>query len=224
MVKGSIRRAGEEPHGLQGTNYAARYTIKDLKKIKKSDLFVGCVVLKSHKPGESGYNLPDGYKEGGANYNGDLTDFSHIGTVTSVDPLVITHMTSPTAKKDTSIGNWKWFGKLPMVDYEGSEQPVKYATVMAASGSTVNLRKYESTGAPLVDRVPINSTVDVLEDGGEWCKVRWKGKTGYMMRQFLAFEGETPVLGGYTIQISGISRNEALALYEKYPNSVITAG
>lgn len=72
--------------------------------------------------------------------------------------------------------------------------------------------------------MPINSTVEVLEDKGEWCKVRWKGKTGYMMRQFLAFEGESPVVGGYNIQIMGISRNEALALGEKYPNSVITAG
>ena len=224
MIKGSIKRGGGNPSGLQGTNYAARYSIKELKRIKKADLFKGCVVLKSHQPGESGYNLPDNYKPGGKYYNGDLTDFSHIGTVTSVDPLVITHMTSPTSKQDTKIGNWKWYGKSPHVDYEGSEQPMTHATVVAASGSTVNLRKYENTGSALIDRVPINSTVEVLEEKGEWCKVRWRGKTGYMMRQFLAFEGETPVVGGYTVQITGISRNEALALSEKYPNAIITAG
>lgn len=224
MPKGAIKRGGGNPTGLQGTNYAARNSIKELKRIKKADLFRGCAVMKSHEPGENGYDLPDNYKPGGKYYNGDLTDYSHIGTVTSVDPLIITHMTSPTSKQDTKIGSWKWYGKYPHVDYEGSEQPMKYATVIAVSGSNVNLRKHESTSAALVDRVPINSTVEVLEDGGEWCKVRWKGKTGYMMRQFLAFEGETPVVGGYNVQISGISRNEAIALCEKYPNAIMTAG
>ena len=224
LMLADCKRGGGNPTGLQGTNYAARYSIKELKRIKKADLFKGCVVLKSHQPGESGYNLPDNYKPDGKYYNGDLTDFSHIGTVTSVDPLIITHMTSPTSKQDTKIGNWKWYGKSPHVDYEGSEQPMTHATVIAASGSTVNLRKYENTGSALIDRVPINSTVEVLEEKGEWCKVRWKGKTGYMMRQFLAFEGETPVVGGYTVQITGISRNEALALCEKYPDAIMTAG
>ena len=46
MPKGAIRRAGGDPSGLSGTNWAARYTIAKLKKITGSaELQLGEVVL-----------------------------------------------------------------------------------------------------------------------------------------------------------------------------------
>lgn len=111
MVKGAIRRGGGDASGLSGTNYAARYTIRNFSCIPSvSALSVGDVVLKGRKPGESGYSLPDKYKD-----SGDLTDYYHIGTVTQVNPLQITHMTTPTAKRDTKLGKWAYYGQLPQV-------------------------------------------------------------------------------------------------------------
>lgn len=63
------------------------------------------------------------------------------------------------------------------------------AVVTAASGSTVNLRKAPDPKGDLLAKVPVGSTVDVLEVGSEWCTVSALGKHGYMMREFLSLEG-----------------------------------
>lgn len=48
---------------------------------------MGEIVYKARKPGDSSYNLPDRYKANG----GDLLDYYHVGVVTKVRPLEITH-------------------------------------------------------------------------------------------------------------------------------------
>ncbi len=62
---------------------------------------------------------------------------------------------------------------------------VRYATVTAPSGSTVNLRVRANAGAALVERVPVGSRIEVLREEGDWMKVKVDGKTGYMMKAFL---------------------------------------
>ena len=102
MVRKALRMAGEDPKGLSGTNYAARYTIKHLKSLNSaSQLKVGDVVLKGrpYDPKDE-YPLPSKYLPGRSAYNGDTTNYVHIGTVTKINPLEITHMTSPTAKME----------------------------------------------------------------------------------------------------------------------------
>lgn len=49
----------------------------DFAEIKSADLFVGEIVYKARKPGDSSYNLPDRYKADG----GDLLDYYHVGMV-----------------------------------------------------------------------------------------------------------------------------------------------
>ena len=66
---------------------------------------------------------------------------------------------------------------------------IQKALVVASSGSTVYLRATPDTSKPYLAKVPVGSTVDVLEIGSEWCTVSALGKHGYMMREFLALEG-----------------------------------
>lgn len=61
------------------------------------------------------------------------------------------------------------------------------ATVYAQSGSTVNMRSKPSKSASVVERVPIGATVNVLEKGSDWCRIKYNDKTGYMMTEFLKF-------------------------------------
>ena len=206
LVKGALRMAGCNPSGLSGTNYASRYTIEGFSKIASTgQLKYGYVVLKGRPPGSDGYDLPDKYKPGGSSYNGDLTDYYHIGIVIQESPLKILHMTSPNAKIDTQLGKWGYVGTLPQVAYgsqpepspspeptpepEPGGDPVK-ATVYAENGKPVNLRKSPSKSAALVEQVPVGSEVTVNMEGDEWCLITWKNYTGYMMTQFLLFEDE----------------------------------
>lgn len=57
----------------------------------------------------------------------------------------------------------------------------QYATVIAESGSTVNMRTKAETSAALVERVPIGARVEVLGTVGSWAKVKFGSRNGYMM-------------------------------------------
>lgn len=201
MCRGGLIRAGaKNVTGMRGTNQAARHTIENLQKLKGQDqLLVGDVVLKTRSADDPNMPLPAKYRKGGSDYSEKWgeTNFTHIGTVTKTAPFEITHMTSPTAKKDKSTKGWSYFGELPWVDYKAAPEPPpepepepQKAIVTAESGSTVNLRKEPSTSAALVDKIPVGTEIDIIEYGTDWCRVEALGKTGWMMTQFIQMDGE----------------------------------
>lgn len=231
MDKYSFRKAGVS-FSTSGTNYSARKQVDGLRKITgTSDLQVGDVVFKAREPGASGYDLPERYREGGKDYNGDLNDYYHIGTVKSVYPLQIIHMTTPTAKTDTKLGKWMFVAAWktqfvkrdepePEPEPEPSPEPTPvYAEVFSDNGKPVNLRARPSRAAALVDRVPCGDYVEVLEKGEEWCHVKWRNKKGYMMTVFLIL----PESVLYTVEILHLSLEDAEALKEQYPTATILA-
>lgn len=57
-----------------------------------------------------------------------------------------------------------------------------YSTYTTAS---VNLRKGASTGSTRLTTVPNGATVQVLEDDGDFVKVTYNGKTGYLMKDYV---------------------------------------
>jgi len=209
LCRGAIKRGGGNVSGLSGTNYAARYTIKNFKSIKSvSDLKVGDVVLKGRPYSkDDSYPIPTKYLPGGAYYNGDTTNYYHIGVVTKINPLEITHMTSPSAKKDTTLGKWNYFGQLPQVDYDEVVIIVEYATVV---GGSLNMRKDSDKSSAKVTTIPNGSKIAIIEKGSVWCKATYNSYTGYVMTQYLKFEGGG---SGDNITIS-LSRDCAEAIYE----------
>ncbi len=64
----------------------------------------------------------------------------------------------------------------------------EFATVIADSGSTVNMRSKARSTAALVERVPLGARVEVLGTCGSWTKVKFGSRTGYMMTKFLIAE------------------------------------
>lgn len=233
MCRGGLDRAGAtDIKNMRGTNQAARKTIKELQKLESAAaLCVGDVVLKVRDKDDPDMPLPDRYRKGGSDYDPiwDETNFTHIGTVTKKDPLEITHMTSPTAKKDKSIKGWSYLGELPWVEHDPVPEPgpeptpePTTAVVYAKSGSTVNMRRFPNIGSALVERVPVGETVEVLEYNKEWCKVQWKWFKGYMMTCFLVFDGDVPPIY-YTVTIPGLSKEDAENLLMDYPNGTMAA-
>ena len=141
-------------------------------------------------------NTPEKFDDG-------LGDFQHIGLVTSVNPLRIVHASSAAGcvTTDTKLGKWAYWGWLkdvaktdslpptPDEPTEGDEEPMaEFATVIADSGSTVNMRTKAKSTAALVERVPLGARVEILGTCGSWTKVKFGSRTGYMMSQFLTAE------------------------------------
>ena len=226
MGRGALKRAGvTEIKGMSGTNYAARFTVKNLRKItSSSELRKGDVVFKTRDKDDRSMPLPDRYRKGNADYNTKWgeTNFTHYGTVTQNNPLRITHMTSPTAKIDTSLGKWEYVGELPWVDYEGQaeDQPMtEWVRVCADSGKTVKMRAKPSTGCSLYWDVPVGAEVQLIEKGETWDRIRWAGQEGYMMNRFLS-AGEAPGESLYTVTIRGLTKEQAEEITAIYGGTI----
>lgn len=211
LIIGAIRRMDLKWNGIHGSNWAARKEFVELKKINNiSDLELGDAVLKAFEVGESGYNLPSRYKRGGSYYNGDLRDYYHAGVVTSVNPVVITHMTSPSVKtlvvrKKSDLGKWGYHGKLTILvkaaggtvsepstspkqnaDTIPTPQSGVTATVVATSGRYVKMRQYPSTSCRTWENVPVGAVVTLDSPGEEWAQISYgRRKNWYMKAEFL---------------------------------------
>ena len=100
-------------------------------------------------------------------------------------------------------GGWNRVGLYDKFTYEGlpanwadqGDVPpsTSTATVVAASGKTVNLRKAKSTGSKLVERVPVGATVRILRSGETWSRVAYTDPSGavwcgWMVNAFLRTE------------------------------------
>lgn len=232
MDKYAFRKCGVS-FSSTGSNYTVRKQVDNLRYIRNvGDLAVGDVVFKSREPGEQYYDLPKHYQVGGADYNGDLRDYYHIGTVKSVSPLRIMHMTDPTAKEDDSLGKWSYASEWKP-EYVHRDEPVPEpepepvpepepilpdtAIVWADNGKPVNLRKRPSRAAALVERVPCYESVNILEEGPDWCYVKWGNKVGYMMTEFLILPDETIC----TVIVRHLTSEQAKALAAMYPDSEV---
>lgn len=197
MTKYGLRENGVSI-STTGTNYTARFQVDGLRKIgSAADLSVGDVVFKAYEQGESGWGLDQypKYMPGGKCYTGDLRDYYHIGTVASLSPLKIIHMTSPSAKTDTKIGKWGFVASLKSSYISDNPEPgpepdpptpvQKTMKVYSENGKPVNLRTGPKRSCKLVDKVPVGEIVEVSEEQNEWSHVTWGRKTGWMMTEFL---------------------------------------
>ena len=170
-------------------------------------------------------------------FNDGLGDFQHIGLVTSVNPLRIVHASSAAGcvTTDTKIGKWAYWGWLkdvaktdslsptPAEPMEGDEEPMtetEFATVIAESGSTVNMRTKAKTSAPLIERVPIGARVEVLGICGSWTKVKFGSRTGYMMSKFLIAEDEQEPDEDLTLEERVTRLEKRVAMLEAYDGAV----
>lgn len=193
LIMDALGLCGFKWPGQHGTNWTARNAMKELKKLAVTgDLFLGEVVFKARAPGDEKYKLPDAYKN-----SGDLFDYYHVGVVTAVNPLCITHCTDVAGgiQRDNKLGAWAWGGKLKYVDYdgEGSEESMDFpyvAEVYAPNKYPVKMREEPNQDANILEKVDQGTLVDVLaeigtEEDGKWCFIRHGARTGYMMKKFL---------------------------------------
>lgn len=183
-------------HGMyiyHGSNRIAREYVVELipiKEAKEKGLIVpGMAAFKIYNQGDTYYNLRPEYQKGGSHYNGDLTDYHHIGLVDTDTNYILNAKGKDYGFVRSKITEkWTHVAYLKNIIYE-EEKPMeeKLATVVAQSGSTVNVRASANKNSVVLFKVPIGSTVTITNDLGEWCKIKYEGKTGYMMSNYLDY-------------------------------------
>ena len=169
----------------------------------------GMAAFKAKQPLEEGYDLPDKYKIGGKSYDGNLTDYYHIGLVDEDKNYVLNAKGTKYGfcrDKLTTDSGWDFVAYLKYVDYghgkdeQMSELKGDWAKVVLpanAKGSTVNMREKPTTTADIITRVPVGSDILVTKDQGQWCEILYDDETGWMMSNYIEYvhqEDETDSL------------------------------
>ena len=169
-----------------GSNAIARKYVVKLIPYSEAKIEAGMIALKARKPGEKGYALPEKYKN-----DPDQNDYYHIGLVDEDRKTVLNAQGTATGFVRSPITqNWNYVAYAKDLIYLKEDNPVetKQATVVAKTGSSVNMRAGASTSSLLIDRVPIGSKVMVMQDHGEWMQIAYGTKTGWMMANYIDYD------------------------------------
>lgn len=188
LIIGAIRLCGGKWTGVHGTNYAARNEMRSLlRTADASELALGDLVYKAREPGQSGYALPSRYAG-----SSDQKDYYHVGVVTGLEPLEITHCTSVPGgiRRDSRLGQWRFAGRLKGVALPEAGDEEKEVIPMNANyrvtGGSLNMRYKPSKSEAKMAAIPDGQAVYAVacETPG-WMKVTYSGKTGYCMAEYL---------------------------------------
>ena len=179
LIIGAVRLAGGKWTGTHGSNWAARNALKSLRKISDAgELRAGDWVFKAYLPGEKGYALPDTYHR-----HPDQNDYYHVGVVTGVNPLEITHCTGVTGgiSRDTSLGKWQYAG-----EYMGLTEEAK-GRLYRVTGGRLKVRNGPGTSCTVIAHLPDNARVTASPVSGneDWMQVEYEGIIGFSMAGYL---------------------------------------
>lgn len=187
LVIGAVRLGGEKWPWTHGSNYAARFLTRSLSRVSSiSQLRLGELVFKARAPGDKGYALPARYQS-----SPDRLDYYHVGVVTSLNPLVITHCTTVAGgiKRDGSLGQWRYAGMLRLLTDapdNKEEKPMYQAKVIAENGQPVRVRAQPAAGAQVICSLPVGTLVSAAAPENGWSQIQYaQGQNSYMMSKFL---------------------------------------
>lgn len=211
---------------MHSTNWFARYQTFGLDPIHHDtyEPEIGDILYKARNPSNPKYNLHERYVTG-RYATGDLLDYYHVGVVTNVAPLEITHCTSTGNVNgiayDSTAESWTHVGILENVNYDELAMPEeataanKVAVVYSENRKPVRLRPIPSTAKPYIAEVPFGAQVEIVEQADGWAKVVWGNQRGYMMTDFLRVIGAVPTDGPTeeTVTIT-LSASAAVELYK----------
>ena len=216
---GALELEGQKWGGTHGSNYAARNRTKNLHHVTNaSQLKLGELVYKAYNPGDAKYDAAavNKYK----NTSSDKHDYYHVGVVTSVNPLEISHCSGGGMHYDKTLGKWSYAGYCSLVDYGNGSVPSVVPNEQTASDTavtgpgkaivdvpddtTVNIRSAMSTGSKVLVKANEGTVLDVVSLHGQWAKVNYsfdKIGTGYVMSKFIGSDSRIDVPNDTTVNV-----------------------
>ena len=95
-----------------------------------------------------------------------------------------------------------------------------YATDKAkVTSETVRIRKEASTTSPVVELVSLNEELEILEQDGDWYKVKYNKITGYVKSDLVEVEGDKTETDTKEDTTTGNTKNEENTVEEEQQNN-----
>ena len=219
FVIGALALEGQKWNGTHGSNYAARYRTRNLHKVTNaSQLKLGELVYKHNDPGTEVWNKS--FPKATYKNHPDQNDYYHVGVVTSVNPLEISHCSGGGMHYDKKLGKWDYAGECSLVDYGSSTSTVTTPVSEVVSGTavtgpgkalvdvpddtTVNVRSAASMSSKVLVKANEGTELNVLSVSGSWAKVEYsfeKTGTGYIMSKFISEQSTIDVPNDTTVNV-----------------------
>lgn len=136
-------------------------------------------------------------QKGNAWYGSEPGDIHHVGLVDEDTGYVLN-------AKGTNYGfcrdklaeksGWDYVAYLSAVEYSGGgggggDTPVMVTVSGGNPNAPINMR--DKPGGKLVEQIPQGATAELLSEEGDWDKLKYSGKVGYVMAMFV-HKGDTP--------------------------------
>lgn len=163
-------------------------------------------------------------------YNDGKGNASHMGIVTHVEEGALHSSQSKgcvcqSKFKDKTIrnGGWNCVGLSRLFDYGDhvnailagkEEKTMEYAVVHTEDGNPLKLRPRPSTKYAYVDKIPDGTQLLISETDGDWAHTTYNGHDGYVMTEFLRFDGADGAVDGVERVTLTLTRATAEALYK----------
>ncbi len=184
LIIGALRLCGVKYNSTHGSNYFARYYTTELHKVSRaSDLKTGQLVYKVRNPGDANYDARIVKEKYGK--SGDVHDYYHIGVVTSIQPLCITHCSTGGMHYDTRIGKWQYAGWCKGVEtvMDDNKPITGTAIVDTPNDGTLNVRADPRMNGRVLMKIREGQAVNITETDGDWVKVEFP--VGWVQKKFL---------------------------------------
>lgn len=79
------------------------------------------------------------------------------------------------------------FTVQPEESASANQQNINFATIKVPNKGPLNMRESDSGKSDIITRIPNGSSVEVIDRGEEWTKIKYDGNIGYVMTNYLMF-------------------------------------
>lgn len=181
-----------------GSNTIARKYVAELLPISRAEPGMAAFKVRDWKESESGNKW----------YGKEPGDVNHIGLVDSdVGYVLNAKGTKSGFCRDalTAKNGWDYVAYLTDVEYTGGGGTGVECTISGGNpNAPIRMRSKPSTKGVILAEIPQNSKAEKLSDEGDWSRITYGGKTGYVMSVFVhtgSEPGPEPEPTGDTITV-----------------------
>lgn len=183
LIRGGLLRGGATKiKYMRDLNQFVRKVALNVQEVG-SDVKVGSIVLATRSANDELMPLPSRFRDGGEECTGDKNNYTDIGVV--IAPSTVVRMTTDGVVKENGFNGWSFICWLPYVIDGGRKSVDSVSVKTEASVKLFTEPKFAST---VLEEIPQNTRLFLLEENNQWSKVSYGSKTGFVLSKFLKRE------------------------------------
>lgn len=191
-----------------GSNSIARKYIVELLPISMAE------------PGMAAFKCRDWTQEESGNrwFGTEPGDIHHVGLVDEDTAYVLNAKGTAYGfcrDKLTAKNGWDYVARLNAVDYGGEPMTTTVTISGGNPDAPIRMRSKPDSSGKIIAEIPQNSTAELISEDGDWDKIKYDDKTGYMMAIFV-HKDTPPTPSGDKVEVPVNEIESILSMINKW--------